>query len=333
MKKIVLTVLSISAALMSCKNEPKKDATTETKETTPTTQKTYAELSIRANENWEPKKYGGGAFKNVDSLQLPEGHSDHAYYIRYEGPGWENSNVGYRLYLDWRNAIDIFGKKVDTMSLAYVGQNDYERYHHEAPWGQDILKAGKSLGIGGFGRFVNDSVIHFRTVDKTVCYVNNTDEKSNVKLSYTGWHAGDVTTNLDAVLSIFPEDRFTRADMNFSTPIEGFCTGIVKFNDITFQQKTSESGEWAYIATYGTQTLVNETDKLGMAIFYNTSEVTTVTDGPYDHLVVFKPAKKVTYYFLAAWQQEPNGITSQEAFYNYLNNKLETLETTGALNK
>ena len=157
MKKIIIPLLASSALIFtSCKEEKKE---TEKKEIEPieevqaqetwkkpaTNAKTYAELSIRKGDDWEPKKFGGGEFINVESLQLPEGHSDHAYYIRYEGPGWENSQVGYRFYLDWRNAIDIWGKKTDTIVLPYVGQDNYEDYHHDSPWGQDILKAGKSF--------------------------------------------------------------------------------------------------------------------------------------------------------------------------------------------
>ncbi|GLB48046.1 DUF4861 family protein [Neptunitalea lumnitzerae] len=335
MKKIVFTLISLTTLLIACNEQPKKETTTTEKQQTNTKNSpTYAELSIRAGKDWEPKKFGGGAFKNVDSLQLPEGHSDHAYYIRYEGPGWENSQVGYRLYLDWRNAIDIFGKKVDSIVLPYVGQDDYERYHHEAPWGQDILKAGKSLGIGSFGRFMNDTVAHFKNVDKTVCYVKNDTGKSTVSISYTGWHTGEVSTDLEANLTIYPEDRFTKTEITSSEAFEGFCTGIVKFKDIPLKEKKSAKGTWGYIATYGTQTLVSDTDKLGMAVFYKTAEVATTQEGPHDHLVIFKPfTNTITYYFTAAWEQELNGITTEEDFYAYLDKKLETLDVTGALNK
>ena len=129
--------------------------------------KTFSEISIKEGGKWVGNEYVGGTFKNVIELKVPDSHTDHSGYIRYEGPGWENSQVGFRLYLDWRNAIDIFGKKVDTLVLANVGHPYSGSYHEEAPWGLDILKAGKSLGIGVFGRYVNDSVIHFREVENT----------------------------------------------------------------------------------------------------------------------------------------------------------------------
>ncbi|WP_300977302.1 DUF4861 family protein, partial [Flavobacterium sp.] len=72
--------------------------------------KTYAEISVKEGGKWEGRKYIGGTFKNVQKLKLAPEHTDHSFDIRYEGPGWESNKIGYRLYLDWRNAIDIFGK-------------------------------------------------------------------------------------------------------------------------------------------------------------------------------------------------------------------------------
>ena len=215
---------------------------------------------------------------------------------------------------------------------AYVGQDNYEDYHHDSPWGQDILKAGKSLGLGGYGRYVQDSVAHFRNVEKTLASVENSENSSAVTLDYKGWKTGDTTIDLEAKFSIYPSDRFSKITLSPSQEIEGLCTGIVKFDDVPLIEKKSENGEWGYIATYGTQTLVSDEDQLGMAIFYKTSEVEKTQEGPYDHLVIFKPTtQKVTYYILAAWEQEKNGITTKEGFLKDLDTKLDSLEQNGKL--
>ena len=97
-------------------------------------------------------------------------------------------------------------------------------------------------------------------------------------------------------------------------------------------KKESEDGQWGDIATYGAQTLVDDQDQLGMAIFYKTSEVGEITEGPHDHLVIFKEQDApVTYYFLAAWEQEPGGITSKEDFEADLSKNLQTLQENGKL--
>jgi hypothetical protein len=328
-KIVILTFAAIS--IISCKEKVNEELSVDETNTAATT---YAEISIKDGGKWieEERKYEGGEFKNISKLELPAIHTDHSYFIRYEGPGWENPQIGYRLYLDWRNAIDIFGKKVDTLVLPQIGQDGFDSYHEEAPWGQDILKAGKSLGIGSYGRYVNDSVAHFREVENTLAEVVNSVGNSTVYIQYTGWKTGDVTTNLDSRLSIFPGDRFTKAELTTSNEIEGLCTGIVKFDDISLMLKVSPSGDWKYIATYGTQTLVNDKDKLGMAIFYKTDEVQEEKEGPFDHLLIFKPTtNKITYYFLGAWEQERNGIKNQAEFLADLDKKLVILDEKGIL--
>ncbi|HSP40227.1 MAG TPA: DUF4861 family protein [Gillisia sp.] len=332
--KSTLVLLAVSSAVMfSCKgNSEEQETVSETSQSSSFTENTYAEISVKKGGEWQGKEYVGGTFENVKELTLPEGHTDHSYYIRYEGPGWENAQVGYRLYLDWRNAIDIFGKKTDEMVLPEVGQDGFDSYHEMAPWGMDILKAGQSLGIGSYGRFMNDSVAKFRNVEKTHAQISNSDARSEVKITYTGWKTGEETIDLVSTLSIFPADRFTKVKLEPSTLLEGLTTGIVKFDNIDLVQKQSENGNWGYIATYGAQTLVDEEDQLGMAIFYMVSEVEEVTEGPHDHLVIFKASEEpVTYYLLAAWEQETNGLKTSEAFFADLDSKLQTLEESGRL--
>lgn len=95
---------------------------------------------------------------------MPDEHTDHSYYIRYEGPGWESDKVGYRYYLDWRKAIDVFGKKTGDMVLQQVGQDGFDSYHELQDWGMDVLKVGNSLGVGSLGLFYEGKAIR---VDKT----------------------------------------------------------------------------------------------------------------------------------------------------------------------
>ena len=324
------TVVCLTFFMLYACDFKKEESTSEEKKVQVEKEnQTYAELSVKKRGQWDGNEYKGGEFTNVNELQVPEQHTDQSGYIRYEGPGWENTQVGYRLYLDWRNAIDIFGKKVDTLVLANVGHLYSGSYHDMADWGMDILKAGKSLGLGGFGRYINDSVIHFRDLDSTFVKINNSESFSEVNIEYSGWTTGDETIDLSAVLSIYAEDSFTKVELSPSAKISGLTTGIVKAEGIPLIQEDTEN--WGYIASYGNQTLAGDNDKLGMAIFYNTSKVEKILDGPHDHLVVFNPNDSVTYYFLAAWEQEKNGITSKEEFIKDLNTKLQKLNGKGEL--
>ena len=334
-KAAILGCITLSLFCCKDKNTTSETETVKAVSEDLTLPKTYAEISMAEGGQWVDgprghKEYAGGThFKNVDSLIIPKEHTDHTWYIRYEGPGWENKQVGYRIYLDWRNAIDIFGKKVDSMVLPYVGQDGFDSYHEPADWGQDILKAGKSMGIGGYGRLVADSVVHFQSVKNAMARIENTKDSSSVHISYDGWKAGDDIIDLKSTLTIYPDDRYTKVRLSPSKEITGICTGIVD-HGVTFHKNEGET--WSYIATYGEQTLASPPDKLGMALFYNRDEVDIQKDGEYEHLVIFKPTSGViTYYFLGAWEQEPNGIKTEEDFISDLNLKLRLLNEANSL--
>jgi hypothetical protein len=286
--------------------------------------KTYAEISVKEGGKWEGRKYIGGTFKNVEKLKLAPEHTDHSFDIRYEGPGWESNKIGYRLYLDWRNAIDIFGKKTEAIILPQVGQDGFDSYHEMSDWGSDILKAGKGIGIGSIDRYLNKQRVHFYEVDSTIAKVENKAKSSGVKINYYGWKSASDKIDFTSELTINPDQRYTKHTIQASQAIAGICTGIVKQKNTEVLKKVSRNKKWAYLATYGAQTLVP--DKLGMAIFYEIKTIESEVDAEFDHLLIFKPTTKPTsFYFLGAWEQEVNGIKSKEDFVKYLDEKLALL--------
>ncbi|WP_291148599.1 DUF4861 family protein [Flavobacterium sp. UBA7680] len=295
------------------------------------TAKTYAEISAKTDGHWEGRKYiGGTTFKNVDRLKLAPEHTDHSFDIRYEGPGWENNRIGYRLYLDWRNAIDIFGKKTPAIILPKVGQDNFDSYHEMSDWGADILKAGKAIGIGSIDRYLNNEKLHFREVDSTIATVVNKDNESGVKVNYYGWKTASDKIDFTSTLTIKPDQLYTKHTIQASKEIKGICTGIVKQKNTELLKKESKNKKWAYIATYGTQSLVP--DKLGLGIFYEVNTIENIADTDLDYLLVFKPTTKAnSFYLLGAWEQEQNGIKSQEDFVKYLDAQLEVLNKKGKM--
>ena len=322
MKTIKFAAALIVLSLASCQAQNKTG-------TTPTS-KTYAEISVKEGGKWEGRKYIGGTFKNVQSLKLAPEHTDHSFDIRYEGPGWESNKVGYRLYLDWRNAIDIFGKKTKEIVLPQVGQDGFDSYHLMQDWGSDILKAGKGIGIGSIDRYLNNERLHFYAVDSTIAKVQNKSNESSVKINYYGWKTASDKIDFTSELTIKPDQRYAKHTFQASKEIKGICTGIVKQKNTEFLKKESTNKKWAYIATYGQQSLVP--DNLGMAIFYEISTVESLVDAEFDHLLVFKPSTKSnSFYLLGAWEQEIGGIKSKEEFIKYLDEKLTVLNKKNKL--
>ncbi|MDN3670624.1 DUF4861 domain-containing protein [Echinicola jeungdonensis] len=287
--------------------------------------RTQAELSHKTGGHFENNKYIGGDFQNVSELLVPEEHTDHSYFIRYEGPGWESDKVGYRFYLDWRNGIDVFGKKVNQPVLQHVGLDGFDSYHEPAEWGMDILKVGPSLGLGSLGTWENGKA---RRVDETdsvhVKILLDGILKSVIQTQYFGWDLESGKTNIISKLSIQAGSRMTKHEVVAEQGINNFCTGLIK-NEEAPLMVGDKSQKFTYLATYGKQSLAG--DNLGIAVLVPTDQLKEVTNDENSHVAVLSPekGKNITYYFLAAWEQEPNGIKDKTTFKKYLERMVDEL--------
>lgn len=297
--------------------------------------RTAAEISIKQGGEWKKvtkkngKKqyeYQGGTFKNIDYLRVPNEHTDHSFFIRYEGPGWESDKVGYRFYLDWRNAVDIFGKKTTDMVLHQVGQDGFDSYHENQSWGMDILKVGSSLGIGAVGFWDGTSANRVAITDSVTCKIEKSGlVQSIIATSYFGWQFNEAhKTDLNVFTSIHAGSRLTMQELTVENQLKNICTGIVKHDEGELFKSDNQDKEWGYVATFGNQSL-NE-DNMGMVVFYRNDDLIKVTDDEHSHVVVLKPKNgKITYAFAATWEKDVDQINSAEKFLKYLNIKLKQL--------
>ncbi|MBN1780559.1 DUF4861 domain-containing protein [bacterium] len=289
------------------------------------TKRTQAELSHKFGGEFRDRKYIGGQFQNVRRLRVPDEHTDYSSYIRYDGPGWESDKVGYRFYLDWRNAIDIFGKKMPVMVLQDLGQDESESYHEMADWGMDILKVGESLGIGSVGMWVNSHAERVSNTDSVICEItDNGPVYSRIRTGYYGWKPGFLSYNLISELSICAGSRMTKQTLHIQGNPPNLCTGIVKLDST--EVLTVDGQHWQVLATWGKQSLAN--DRLGMAVLYRKDDLIEITEDDLNHIAVLKPrGGELVYYFLAAWEKESAGIQTREQFDQYLESSIQELDT------
>ncbi|RDV15440.1 DUF4861 domain-containing protein [Pontibacter diazotrophicus] len=293
------------------------------------TKRTQAEVSHKVGGEFQNRKYIGGSFQNVDSLRVPDEHTDHSYFIRYEGPGWESDKVGYRFYLDWRNGTDVFGKKTKDMVLQQVGQDGFDSYHDEQPWGMDVLKVGKSLGVGTLAMFHEGQAKRMAETDSMISVITeNGNVYSSIRTNYYGWNIAGMKLDVTSHLSIPAGSRLThhQVEVKGGTP-QNLSTGLIKDKRANFTTRTGKAQHWGYIATYGKQSLNGEGDNLGIAVLFRMKDLLEITEDELSHVVQLKPSgNKVEYYFLAAWELEPEGIKTKTDFIKYLNKTAQELE-------
>lgn len=297
------------------------------------TKRTQAELAHKFGGEWKGREYVGGDFKNVEYLRVPPEHKDHSWFIRYEGPGWESDKIGYRFYLDQRNAVDVFGKKVNEPTLQKAGLDGFDSYHEMQAWGMDVLKVAKSLGVGSIGYFNGKSAVRVELTDSVESrIVENGDVYSSIQTNYYGWNTGNTKTSLSSRLSIHAGTRLTQNNLTLSRELDNLCTGLIKDPKGKLFTKQGADKSFGYIATYGKQSLND--DNLGIAVFFKTSDFIEFASDEFSHIVKLKPTGgHLTYYFAAAWEGEPNGIKTEAEFLSWLDKVAKELASPVVVDK
>lgn len=286
--------------------------------------RTYAELSHKTGGQFIGKEYiGGYSWVKTNSLTLSGSFTDHSYFIKYEGPGWESDRVAFRFYLDNRNAIDVFAKTTSDLVLAGVGMDGFDSYHKLASWGMDNLKVGKALGLGSIATWDGVKATRVEKKDSTTCVIAADGKlRSQVKTTYYGWKTNATKCNLTSLISIDAGSRASHIELLTDKPIDNIATGIIKLDQGKLFVHNEKDAEWSYIATFGKQSL--NKDMQGLVVFARTKQIRKITNDELNHLLVLQPndANYVDYYIMSTWELDKEPVKTEEDFMNCINEQL-----------
>ncbi len=289
------------------------------------TQRAQALVSPKTGGSWNGNTYQGGSYTDVDFLDLT-GHIDHdADYMRFEGPGWESDRVGHRVYMDHRNGIDIFGKKLPGMILQDIDYTN-EDYSTMSDWGMDVLHNGDALGLGSVGTWQSGAPVKMSDLQSlSVRILASGPVYALMRMTYGGWQTGVGTYNVTADISITAGSRVTRKVVTVDGDIDNLCAGMPKHDQGAVVPPPNTTG-WTHLTTYGNQSLVP--DALGIGVLYRSADEIQLVEDALNRLVVLSPTDgSLTYYLLAAWTQEGGGVANQQAFSSFLDSTLRELDS------
>ncbi len=288
---------------------------------------------------------GPGEVLELDIKYDPDGTATVFYdkktravvHHEYEGLSWESTLIAYRIYIDRRLGLDLFGKTSEGLALdkARLGN-----YHHLQSWGLDVLKVGESLGCGSFGIMGKGK---FHKPDNWNARAPSADQvreevrrftnvladgpvRSTVQMVFDSWLLMDDKLRVKVVYDIFAGKRWFTARVTILNPTRPHkvVTGIVKHPDA----KLVEGDGYYY--TWGKQTLpisdTNKSEDLGMGIIYDKKQFVAYNgdllcfnaneEEGANNALILKVGKddSVKYGVIAAWSRGDVGIKTGEEF-------------------
>ena len=243
---------------------------------------------------------------------------------KIEGVGWESERVAFRVYLDPRNAIDLYGKRRPTLQLGMYASPEYT-YHDESPEGRDMFKVGDSIGIGAVAAMVGGKLIKVADVkERKWRILSSGPVRSIAELEYDGWNAAGKIIHLRSRITQWAGERgFEHAISADSGDNFTFVTGLPVKPGISLVNSEKHSPV-TWIATWGEQVVApgaTATEEipgqnLGLAVL-TTARGAEPRDDAKNHLVEFSLKDgSAAWYAMAAWDQE--GANRKIGYWNEL---------------
>ncbi len=258
------------------------------------------------------------------------------FSTKYEGIGWESENIAFRMYFDPRNAIDIYGKRRQSLQLRLYATPEYP-YHEESPEGRDIFRIGDAIGIGAMAAWVDGKVVKASDVkERTWRIVSIGPVRAIVEVGYGGWNLGKENVTVHSQIIIWAGEHGFYHKINIDPKSSAtFITGLPVKPDIPLVKSIpAEKESAAWLATWGeevvapgaTTTSMNPGQNLGLAVVSTNPQAEFVEDRV-NYMLKFAPQNgNIIWYAMAAWDQENQtekkstlrkksvAITTKEAF-------------------
>lgn len=121
-----------------------------------------ATAQVTAHMKLWDRKY---RYPRVNSIEFKGDVPSLASYDAVYGHGamWENEWIGFRVYMDHRQSIDLYGKKQARMELDETNFYTTDQQWAEG-YGEDILFVGGSIGAGSFRGYVDEAPVFVNPV-------------------------------------------------------------------------------------------------------------------------------------------------------------------------
>ena len=268
-----------------------------------------AAAQVHAHMKLWDRKY---RYPKVNSVEFRGDVPSLSMYDAIYGHGamWENEWIGFRVYMDHRQSIDLYGKKAAQLELDSTNFYSSRELMSEG-FGEDILFVGGSIGAGSFRGYetgVPTFVDPVRTRGQRV--LSEGPDTAIVEVYACDWQYREHTIQF--------RQRFTalrgRRDVQVDVWLEGcpdtevFCTGV---------QKLESEGEGytdprGLVASWGTNIPdkgnADLVERLGIGVCVDRRNVVGIREDELNYLCLVRPVGgHIRYYIAAASDMQQEG--------------------------
>lgn len=297
-------------------------------------------LPISSNETYSPRtaafmkvwdrKY---RYPYINSIEYQGRNEPLATYDAIYGHGaqWESELVGFRVYMDHRQSIDIYGKP--TPQLVLDKTNFYStREDIAAGLGCDILFAGPSVGAGSFRGYVNGEPTYVDSVDaRGQRVIASGPVRAIVEVWDKNWYYVGKTLQMRQRYTIYAGHRDVEVDIHLAGDGVNdlqFCTGVQKLeleNEGFINKANGLVGSWGKnIPDKAAEDLI---EGVGLGVTASAPYLVSKKEDTYNYLTILRPRDGLIRYHLAICAlMERGGFSSSTQWFDWLQQWQQQLE-------
>ena len=215
--------------------------------------------NIPSDKKYESRVYGDMLLNDknkkiptITTLSSPGTAETRPYYdaVYLHGPIFESELVGYRIYYDNRQSIDIYGKIKQRIELPVTQFHTTDEQLAEG-YGADVLWAGQTVSLGSFRGW--------DPINKAPLYIDNVKTRQEslraagpvrtiIEVKDYDWYYEGHYLTMTQYYTLWAGHRDVKVEINFEDKLtnETFCTGVQKLEtDITgFLEEKGIAGSW-----------------------------------------------------------------------------------------
>jgi len=261
----------------------------------------------------------------INSIEYQGRNEPLATYDAIYGHGaqWESELVGFRVYMDHRQSIDIYGKP--TPQLVLDKTNFYStREDMAAGLGCDILFAGPSVGAGSFRGYLNNQPTYVDSVEaRGQRVIASGPVRAIVEVTDKNWIYDGHCLQMRQRYTIYAGHRDVQVDIQLAgANVDDlpFCTGVQKIemeNEGLMNFTNGLVGSWGKnIPDKAAEDLI---EGVGLGVTVDTRYLTSKKEDEYNYLTILRPRDGYIQYHLAICAlMEQDGFKDAKSWFSWL---------------
>ncbi len=269
----------------------------------------------------------------INSIEYQGRNDPLATYDAIYGHGaqWESELVGFRVYMDHRQSIDIYGKP--TPQLVLDRTNFYStREDITEGRGCDILFAGPSVGAGSFRGYMKGQPTYVDNVEaRGQRVIASGPVRAIVEVTDKNWLYNGKTLQMRQRYTLYAGHRDVVVDIDLTglgVDQESFCTGVQKLemeNQGLITARSGLVGSWG--KNVPDKAATDLIEGVGLGVYVGQKYLRSTKEDDYNYLTILQPREgHIRYHLAICALMEHKGFKDAKSWFDWLDKWKKSLD-------